>query len=124
MEGRSAVVETESGGLRRIANRAGITLAFFTLGLASLKAWASLDVWFCASYPDACKYSGKCPGGLDQCPDNWLAALVLLGPEIAFAIAGFAFAGKRRSLMAWFMLTGAMIATHGVAMLLLRLLHL
>lgn len=124
MESRSAVVEPGSGSLRRVANRKGIALAFFTLGLASLQAWASIDIWFCGNFPDACRYAGKCPGGLDQCPDNWLAALFLLGPEIAFATAGFVFAGRRRSLIAWFMLTAALIATHGFAMFLLRVLHL
>ena len=117
-------MEPGSGGPRRITNRTGIALAFFMLGLASLKAWASVDVWFCARFPDACRYEGKCPGGLDQCPDNWLAALVLLAPEVAFAIAGFVFAGKRHSLISWITLASALLLAHGFTMLLLRLLQL
>jgi hypothetical protein len=48
-------------------------------------------------------------------------ALIYLGPSLVFMITAFAFAGRRRSALAWAGLLAALVLLHGATMLSLRL---
>ncbi len=104
-QSESGIFKSSSSGQSRAAIRLGISLAFSFLGFVSLKASTFIDALLCAAFPGICRPSAECPGGVDQCPGDLRAGLMLgillFGPEIAFAIAAFVFSGKRRKLFEW-----------------------
>lgn len=102
-----------------------MSAAFGILGFASLWFWATADARLCTRFPSLCvPRAGACTE-IDHCamstPREIGIAAIYLGPGLIFMIAAFAFAGRRRSTLAWAGLLVALVLLHGVAMLAVRL---
>ncbi|MFV8512379.1 hypothetical protein ACNRBS_10880, partial [Ralstonia pseudosolanacearum] len=102
--------------------RAGITLLFAILGIASLLLFDTIDARFCEIFPllQHCRVGlNEC--GLD-CSQSWSlskqvgAFLFFFGPSIIFGVSGFLFSNRPRPALAWSALLAGLVAAHSLVM--------
>ena len=103
--------------------RAGITLLFAILGIASLLFFDAIDASLCELFPSIqhCRARfHEC--GLD-CSQSWPlskqvgAFLFFFGPSIVFGMTGFFFSKQPRRAFSWCALLGCLVAAHSVVMI-------
>lgn len=103
--------------------RAGITVLFAILGIASLLFFDAIEVRVCELFPSILHCRARVPQcGLD-CSQSWPlskqmgAFLFFFGPSIVFGMTGFFFSKQQRRAFFWGALLVCLVVAHSVVMI-------